>query len=127
MYEDIREQFKSVISFSQNIPDPNVDFLFREWEVNKAKFIARFGGLIYEWSEPIEFTLDENQKRMRAMEFATTVSDTFNNPNLAEFIDENLDGFFENKVVKTCSERAIPTGMKLLKAFKYFEPNKAAL
>lgn len=127
MYEDIREQFKSVISFSQNIPDPNVDYLFREWEVNKAKFIARFGGLIYEWSEPIEFTLDENQKRMRAMEFATTVSDTFNNPNLAEFIDENLDGFFENKVVKTCGEKGIPTGMKLLKAFKYFEPNKAAL
>jgi hypothetical protein len=127
MYEDIREQFKSVISFSQNIPNPNVDYLFREWEANKAKFIERFGGLIYEWSEPIEFTLDENQKRMRAMEFATTVSDTFNNPNLAEFIDENLDGFFENKVIKTCGEKGIPTGMKLLKAFKYFEPNKAAL
>ena len=120
MYEDIREQFKSVISFSQNIPDPNVDYLFREWEANKAKFIERFGGLIYEWSEPIEFTLDENQKRMRAMEFATTVSDTFNNPNLAEFIDENLDGFFENKVIKTCGEKGIPTGMKLLKAFKIF-------
>lgn len=127
MYEDIREQFKSVISFSQNISDPNVDYLFREWEANKAKFIERFGGLIYEWSEPIEFTLDENQKRMRAMEFATTVSDTFNNPNLAEFIDENLDGFFDNKVIKTCGEKGIPTGMKLLKAFKYFEPNKAAL
>lgn len=127
MYEDIKQQFKSVISYSQNIPDPKVDVLFREWETNKEKFINRFGGLIYEWSEPIEFTLDDAQKRQRAMEFATTVSDTFNNPNLAEFIDENLDGFFDNKVIKTCGEKGIPTGMKLLKAFKYFESNKAAL
>ena len=127
MYEDIKEQFKSVISYSQNIPDPKVDVLFREWETNKEKFINRFGGLIYEWSEPIEFTLDDAQKRQRAMEFATTVSDTFNNPVLAEFIDENLDGFFENKVVKTVPNSEIPQGMKLLKAFKYFEPNKAAL
>ena len=125
MYEDIREKFKSVISYSQNIPDPQIDYIFREWEINKAKFIERFGGLIYEWSEPIEFTLDDNQKRMRAMEFATTVSDTFNNPALAEFIDENLDSFFENKVSKSLGE--VPVGMKLLKAFKYFEPNKAAL
>ena len=127
MYEDIKQQFKSVISYSQNIPDPKVDVLFREWETNKEKFIKRFGGLIYEWSEPIEFTLDDAQKRQRAMEFATTVSDTFNNPVLAEFIDENLDGFFENKVVKTVPNSEIPQGMKLLKAFKYFEPNKAAL
>lgn len=126
MYEDIKQQFKSVISYSQNIPDPKVDVLFREWETNKEKFINRFGGLIYEWSEPIEFTLDDAQKRQRAMEFATTVSDTFNNPVLAEFIDENLDSFFDNKVSKSLGEK-VPVGMKLLKAFKYFEPNKAAL
>lgn len=126
MYEDIREQFKSVISYSQNIPDPKIDYLFKEWEYQKKRFIKRFGGLIYEWPTPIEFTLDDMQKRQRAMEFASTVSDTFNNPVLAEFIDENLDTFFENKVSKSLGEN-IPQGMKLLKAFKFFEPNKAAL
>lgn len=126
MYEDIREQFKSVISYSQNIPDPKIDYLFKEWECQKERFIKRFGGLIYEWPTPIEFTLDDIQKRQRAMEFASTVSDTFNNPDLAEFIDENLDTFFENKVSKSLDEN-IPQGMKLLKAFKFFEPNKAAL
>lgn len=125
MYEDIKEQFKSVIRYSQNIPDPQVDYLFKEWEYQKERFIKRFGGLIYEWPTPIEFTLDDTQKKQRAMEFASTVSDTFNNPVLAEFIDENLDTFFENKVSKTFGE--IPEGMKLLKAFKFFEPNKAAL
>ena len=126
MYEEIREQFKSVIRYSQNIPDPQVDYLFREWECQKRRFIERFGGLIYEWPTPIEFTLDDSQKRARAMEFANTVSDTFNNPVLAEFIDENLDTFFENKVSKSLREK-VPEGMKLLKAFKFFEPNKAAL
>lgn len=126
MYEDIREQFKSVIRYSQNIQDPQVDYLFREWEVRKKRFIERFGGLIYEWPEPIEFTLDETQKKARAMEFANAVSSAFNNPELAEFIDENLDTFFENKVSKTLGQN-IPEGMKLLKAFKFFEPNKAAL
>ena len=99
MYEDIKQQFKSVISYSQNIPDPKVDVLFREWETNKEKFINRFGGLIYEWSEPIEFTLDDAQKRQRAMEFATTVSDTFNNPTLAEFIDNNLPLWFDDNYI----------------------------
>lgn len=126
MYSDIREQFESVISYSQNIDSPKVDYLFREWELNKAKFIERFGGLIYEWPNPIEFALDDNQKRIRAMEFANTVSDTFNNPGLAEFIDENLDSFFDNKVSNSLDEK-VPVGMKLLKAFKYFEPNKVAL
>ena len=125
MYEDIKEQFKSVISYSQDIPDPQIDYVFREWEDKKAKFIERFGGLIYEWPEPIEFTLDEAQKKIRAMEFANTVSDTFNNPILAEFIDENLDSFFENKVSR--SSGPATKGMKLLKAFKFFEPNKSAL
>ena len=126
MYEDIKEQFKSVISFSQNIPDPQVDYLFREWEKNKERFIQRFGGLIYEWPEPIEFTLDPKEKRTRAMEFANSVSDTYNNPVLAEFIDENLDTFFDNKVSKSLGEK-IPEGMKLIKAFKFFESNKATL
>ena len=126
MYEYIKEQFKPVISFSQNIPDPKIDYLFKEWEHQKERFIKRFGGLIYEWPTPIEFTLDDTQKRQRAMEFASTVSDTFNNPTLAEFIDENLDTFFENKVSKSLDGN-IPQGMKLLKAFKFFEPNKAAL
>jgi hypothetical protein len=126
MYEDIKKQFRAVISYSQDIPEPKVDYLFREWKTNKEKFIKRFGGLIYEFPVPIEFSLDDAQKRYRAMEFANTVSDTFNNPTLAEFIDENLDTFFENKVSKSSGVN-IPEGMKLLKAFKYFEPNKSAL
>ena len=98
MFDDIKENFKSVIEFSQNISDPKIDYLFNKWEKSKEKFVKRFNGLIYEYPEPVEFTLDVNQKKIRAMDFAATVSYTFNNPTLAEFIDNNLDSFFENKV-----------------------------
>ena len=125
MYENIKEQFKAVIRHSQGIEDPKVDYLFREWETNKAKFIDLFGGPIFEWPEPIEFTLDEDQKRSRAMEFANVVADAFGNHTLASFIDDNLDSFFDNKVSN--GREGVPTGMKLLKAFKYFEPNKSSL
>jgi hypothetical protein len=126
MYEDIKEQFKAVISYSQNIPDPKVDYLFREWESNKARFIKRFGGLIYEHPTQVEFTLDPKEKLTRAMEFANSVSDAYNNSALAEFIDENLDTFFENKVSRTMGQK-IPEGMKLIKAFKFFESDKSTL
>lgn len=127
MYSDIKEQFRSVIRHSQGINDPQIDNLFARWETSKQKFIERFGGLIYEWSEPVEFSLDANTKRSMAMEFANTVSDTFNNPVLAEFIDENIDTFFDNKVSKVAENSQIPQGMKLIKAFKFFEPNKTTL
>ena len=127
MYEDIKEQFRQVIIHSQGIPDPKVDNLFNAWEKSKKKFIDRFGGLIYEWPIPVEFTLDPKEKRSRAMDFANQVHDNFNNPVLAEFIDENLDSFFENKVTKVAKGSIIPEGMKLVKAFKYFEHNKKTL
>ena len=122
----IKEQFKEVIKYSQGISNPQIDYLFREWESNKAKFIERFGGLIYEWPEPIEFTLDPVEKKRRVLDFVDCVSRTFDNEELADFLDSNLDTFFENKVSNS-SGKNIPAGMKLIKAFKFFESNKQAL
>ena len=126
MYEDIKQQFREVIQYSQGIPDPQVDNLFSRWEKNKEKFINRFDGLIYEHPVPVEFLLDSYEKRHKAMEFIDCVSETFNNASLANFLDENLDSFYENKVSNSCG-RSIPEGMKLIKAFKFFESNKKAL
>ena len=126
MYEDIKEQFKEVIRYSQGIEEPKIDYIFREWVENKKRFLHLFGGPIYEWPVPVEFSLDDNQKRQRAMEFADIVADSFNNSDLADFIDNNIDTFFENKVSND-NYLGIPKGMKLLKAFKYFETNKCSL
>ena len=95
--DEIKEQFSEVIRYTQGILDPKLDYLFREWESNKARFIERFGGLVYEWPEPIEFTLDPIEKKKRALDFVECVSVTFDNDALAEFLDLNLDSFFDNK------------------------------
>lgn len=126
MYEDIRQQFNEVISYSQGIENPQTDILFKRWFKAKKKFIDRFGGLIFEWPTPVEFTLDAKEKRTKAMEFANCVHDAFNNMELAEFLDQNIDSFFDNKVSYTLGKN-IPEGMKLIKAFKFFENDKAAL
>ena len=85
----IKDQFREVIRYSQGIPDPQIDYIFREWEVNKKRFIDRFGGLVFEWPEPIEFTLDPVEKKKRAMDFVECVSRTFDNEELAELLADN--------------------------------------
>ena len=126
MYEDIKEQFSRVIQYSQNIADPKLDNLFLRWEKAKEKFIQRFGGLIYEWPEQIEFTLDEKEKKSRAQQFADIVQNSFGNVALADFIDANSASFFDNKIIDTIDYN-IPKGMKLIKAFKYFEKDNKRL
>ncbi len=126
MYEEIKQQFADVIEYSQSIPNPKVDLLFEDWMKSKEKFIKRFGGLIYEWPEPIEFTLDPTEQRKSAMEFAETVGSVYHNSDLAEFIDNNLDSFYDNVVSKS-EIKEIPKGMKLIKAFKHFEKDEITL
>ena len=127
MYGEIKRQFADVITYSQQIFEPDIDDLFDRWQTSKQKFIDRFGGLIYEFPDPIEFTLDDKIKTSKAMEFADQIQGEFGNYDLAMFIDANLSSFFENKVSNTLDYNNIPKGMKLLKAFKYFESDPEAL
>lgn len=124
--EEIKQQCARVIQYSQCIAEPQLDDLFSRWETSKRKFIERFGGLIYEWPEPIEFILDPREKRNKALAFIDTVCTVYDNSSLADFLDLNIDSFFENKVSNS-NDSNIPTGMKLIKAFKFFESNKEAL
>ena len=110
MYEDIKQQFKQVITYSQGIENPKVDKLFEIWANAKSRFIDLFGGLIYEWPEPIEFTLDPQEKRSKAMQFSNSIYSLFRNEEFSHFIDENLDSFFDN-VVEVSSRKDIPKGM----------------
>jgi hypothetical protein len=126
MYEDIKEQFRDVIRASQGIEDPKVDELFSKWEQNKKKFIDRFGGLIFKVPEPVEIALEENEKVSQAIEFADIVTNNFNNIELGDFIQNNANTFFDNRVSKS-EDKRIPPGAKLLKVFKFFEKNTVKL
>ena len=54
---------------------------------------------------------------------------TYGNAKLADFISENKDGFFSNKVLNNYQHECITInqGMKLLKAFKFFEEDPVVL
>lgn len=125
-YKEIQEKFNKVISYSQGIKDPKTDALFSRWLESKRDFIEAMGGrLIWEWPEPVSFELGTKEKNLRIDDFIDMVCTKWQNNDLADFIALERDGFFSNQVmtpyVYPKKNIVIPKGMKLLKAFKYFE------
>lgn len=131
MYNDVQEQFNKVISYSQGIPEPETDKLFADWLEAKRDFIEAFGGqLIYEWPEKVSFELGSREKSLRLDDFIGVLENRYENYDLAEFVRANKEGFFSNQVVEpytTSKGDTIPKGMKLLRAFKFFESDANAL
>ena len=130
IYTDIQEQFNKVISYSQGIPDPQTDKLFEDWMEAKRDFIEAFGGkLIVEVPTKVSFTLDEDEKKVRLNDFIDTVYNRYSNDALGSFLEQESEGFFENVVMREyeSNKGTIPKGMKLVKAFKFFESDKATL
>ena len=131
MYNDVQEQFNKVISYSQGIPQPETDKLFADWLEGKRDFIEAFGGqLIYEWPEKVSFELGSREKSLRLDDFIGVLENRYENYDLAEFVRANREGFFSNQVVEpytTSKGDTIPKGMKLLRAFKFFESDANAL
>lgn len=128
--EEVREQVAKVIEFSQDIPDPKVDELIDNWLEAKRDFIELFGGeLIYEFPEKVSFEIGPREKTLRVNDFIELVRTTYDNEELAQFIAFNRDGFFSNKVLKNYEYEGISInqGMKLLKAFKFFEDDAETL
>ena len=124
----IKEQVKKVITYSQNIEEPKVDWLINSWFKAKADFITMFSGLIYEGPQ-LTFKLSESDRLKEFFEFCQYIENQYNNKDLNDFINLNRDGFYDNKT--QCDFRyngkKIPKGMKILKALKYFDLPKNAL
>lgn len=127
--ELIKEQVRKVISYSQGIPDPQVDELIEKWYHAKEWFIQHFGGPIVEIPYKVKFQLDDNYKQQKVLEFEEFVATVYDNHKLVDFIELNRDTFFDNQVGKEGNYgiKGLKKGMKLVKAFKYFEENKEAL
>lgn len=129
--EQIKAQFNQVIEYSQNFT-VNSDILFEEWFEAKRDFIENWHGqLILEIPYKVCFELSQKDKDSRLDDFINTVANTFDNEYLAQFIEDNRKGFFQNRVVLPWANKYIgvdvPEGMKLLKAFKYFEDDPITL
>ena len=126
----IKEDFDKVITYSQGIPEPKTDKLFKEWYQAKKDIIELFGGkYIYEYPEKISFELSEKGKKERIAFFIHDISSKWMNYSLAEFIEAQKEGFFDNLTVSDYEYLGvkIKKGSKLVRAFKYFEEDKRVL
>ena len=129
-YENIQQQFNEVIKYSQGIDHPNTDKLFSDWYNAKRVFIDRWGGkLIWEWPTPISFELTEQAKNKKIDDFLASIDFDWNNSEIIRFIEAQRAGFFSNQVVEDYEFQGqfIPKGMRLIKAFKFFESSAVAL
>ena len=129
-FNEVKDQVKKVITYSQGIENPQIDELMDKWLESKRDFIeAMNGNLIYEYPVPVKFELGKEEKNLRICDFIDMVDHHWLNSDLAAFIEKNSEGFFSNSVIADYqfSGKTIPKGMKLLKAFKYFEKDKKAL
>ena len=130
-FKEIQEQFNSVIRYSQGIENPQTDKLFEDWLEAKRDFIELLDGkLIFEWPEKVSFELGRKEKILRVTDFADLVENKYSNSELADFVFNQKEGFFSNTVIKenlAPNGEKIPKGMKLLRAFKFFEKDKKVL
>lgn len=137
-YKKIQEDFNKVIQFSQDYDYPiTTDKLFKDWFKNKERFINKFGGLIYELPTKVSIPVKGNEDNEKLQDFYKVLNrlryeypDYLGRLNdLYTFITLNPDGFKENKLTKDYNyyDTIIPKGMKMIKAFKKFIPNKEIL
>lgn len=129
--DNIKEQFNKVLTYSQGYGVDSTA-LFEKWWEAKRDFIECWQGqLVLEMPYKIAFELSQKDKDARLDDFISSVSVMFDNEPLAQFIEDNRKGFFQNRVVSSWYNTEngidIPEGMKLLKAFKYFEEDDIAL
>ena len=126
----IQSDFNKVIKYSQELDRVNTDQLFADWEKNKKWFIEAFdGNYIYTHPQLLTFELTEEQKNKKLLTFINRVQDHWGYSDLAYFIQNNIDGFFENKLHRDFlyDNVVITAGSKLVRAFKYFVSNEDTL
>ena len=129
--QTIKQQFSQVIQYSQNIKNPKIDKIFDEWLEAKRDIIEAWGGkYTIEMVQPITFELSQAEKEKRLDEFIISIIDTYENEDLACFLANNKEDFFDNHLSKNYCygpDKVIPKGTKIIKAFKYFESDARAL
>lgn len=140
MYEDIKAKFADILSYSQNVTNPKLDWLFDTWYKNKEYYIKKFNGLIYEFPQEVTFELSKTDKNNNFSDFITDID------NIRHFIrnDENTKNRLQDLIVfledmKNCfftnvldhnytyEHTTIVKGSKIIKSFKYFIKDKEML
>lgn len=129
----IKSQVAEVLQHSQDLQNTtlHIDKLIDKWLEAKCDIIEAMNGeLIYEVPEPVTFHLNENERKTKINDFVDKVASVYGNKKLAWFLNLNTQGFFDNITVNefiTPEGHKIAKGMKLVKAFKFFESDDETL
>lgn len=142
----IAKDLKYILSRNTGV-NCNVANLMLDWGIGKKDFIKAFGEkLIYEYPEPVTFSLSPAEKDKLYYVFLDWLDSAFvwsdiksaDLGGLYEFVATNKEDFFTNHVSKDINIQifrkdkvesdiipdletiTIPKGMKFIKAFKYF-------
>jgi hypothetical protein len=126
----IQAEVDAVLKYSQGIEEVNTDNLIAEWRAAKADFICKLGGLIREFPG-VTFTLPDDVKTSRFNYFHNRVVNYYDNDELGSFLwGQGINAFYENIMsldYVLSPDKIIPAGMKMVKAFKFFESNSEIL
>jgi hypothetical protein len=120
--QEIKEQVKRVLEYSQGLTDINIDYHMDNWKINKSNFYSALGHkYIYEYPEEVTFHLCQEARNKRLGQFIDYLFDT-DRTDLGFFLSRNNSTFFDNKTENDylINGEKIVAGSKIIKAFKYF-------
>ena len=134
-FNEIKDKFIKVLQYSQGVNNAtnfNVNTLFNKWEENKRRFYSAWGNsLIWTDNRIMTFHLDEKQRKFKYTCFIEKVEAYWDNKLLAQYLRQlPANDFFNNLISQNVTLNDVDykyKGVKLLKAFKYFEKDKNVL
>ena len=119
----LQKDVEDILVFSQEYPfELNAKELISKWKSAKQQFINLFNGrTIIRSKNVIKIKLSEEQRRERFNEFISTIEETVEiTDEFRKFLEENQEGFFDNRVVTPNPKYGINSGSKLSRSFKRF-------
>lgn len=129
--EKLKEQFNKIISYSQDIPNPQTEEIFNNWKNNKFWFIKNMlhNEYIYEHPELLEFHLTQEEKEFFLHRFIRNIRRKGYN-ELSAFLEAQKTSIFDNCVTQAFQApdgTLITCESKIAKAFKHFNLSPTVL
>lgn len=133
--EELKDNFKKVIAFSQNVPYNylKVDNIFNKWAENKEKIFHLLGNQLIKNCGKIKINLPDKMRENKLTNFLDYLyNHTYSiyKSTLITLCDPIISDVYNNKIkidIPLDDGRVIPKGMKLNRAFGYFIQDKNLL
>ena len=133
--DELKDNFKKVISFSQNVPYDylKVDNIFNKWAENKEKIFHLLGDQLIKNCGKIKINLPDKMREDKLSNFLDYLyNHTYSiyKSTLITLCDPLISDVYNNKIkidIPLDDGRVIPKGMKLNRAFGYFIQDKNLL